>query len=373
MKKIIIILVTVLIAGGLFFLPKRGLRDSPKEREIAAATPTPAPATPPPATPVPVQEVVKAPEPDPEKPASPTPEQLIQSRIDAARIVGEVRAQMARGDFAGAARVLDEWLAGNGTHLQAAAVQAQAERLRAAAEVLPSMLSSPAALVGATIRAGNAAWTVMGVAEGRLKCQTKSQFGVVERPVEVGTLPEAALLPLLKHADASGQTALAATYLLGLGKSAEARSSIPAAAPQKDALLAGVAEWEKLARDYAVVVALDGVGTLVNRADFAAAGQRLEQSKKLYAGHDFVTTAYTTKIADWMAKIASAPPTTAAPGSRIFATRHESRCDIAAGSCAARGRPRGRAHGAPRRRHGRAAPRPAGAGGDLSAPRLSPS
>ena len=310
MKFLTVLLVTAAIVGGLYFADSRGMFRSEKTRVAAMPVPaTPAPA----ATPAPVVvEKVKEPV-DETRPVPPTWEQVIQARIEAAQAVAAVRAQAARGEFTEAARALDEWLAGNGLNLQAATVQAQAARLRAAAEAVPAMLKEPAALIGASIPAGNAAWKVTGATASQLKCQVKSQYGMIERPVEVAALPPAALVALLRHADAANRTTLAATYLLGLGNGAAARAVIPAVSPQKEALLASIAESEDLARDYAVIVAFDGVGTLVHRGEFAAAGQRLEQAKKLYGQHDFFSTAYAGKIEDWRKQIASAPLVTPAP------------------------------------------------------------
>lgn len=302
-----VVALVALIVAGIFFAQSRGLI------RLGRAPVTPRPvvaATPPPATPEPVVMKPSTPRPEPPKPAGPTPEQLLQARIEVAQAVGAVRPQMARGDFAGAVRALEEWLATNGAHLQTAVVQGQAERLRASAGVVSAMLGKPSALIGQKIQAGSAVWTIMGIDGPRLKCAARAQYGMVERPVEVASLPPATLVPLLRAVDGAGQSALAAMYLLGLGYVAEARAAIPASAPQRDALLASIAEWEKLAGDHSVSFALDGVGTLVARGDFAAARQRLEQARKLFGSHDFFTTAYAAKVADWTARIASAPAST---------------------------------------------------------------
>ena len=291
--------------GALLFFHSRSAPPPPP--------PVIAEATPPPATPAPLAEAAPAPPPAPAPIDNSAEVARVQARIEAVRAVESARPLVTRRDFAGAAKILDAWLAAHPQHPQRALVEHQAARLRAAEQALPALLARPAALVGAQIPVGNAVWPVSGVTNGKLLCRVPAQFGVVERAVEISALSEAAQVQLMQRVDAAAQSALAPAYLLGLGKSAEARAALRGVDPKTEALRADVEEFEQVARDGAVLAELDGVESLLARQELGSAQERLAQCEAAHPGHEFLTIAYAARIGAWRSQLASAPAAPAAP------------------------------------------------------------
>lgn len=295
----------VSVSGFLFY---RSLNSRPKPAPVVAveappATPEPVVETPPPAEPAPVPQG-----PDPTIALA-----RVQARIEAVRAIETVRAPMGRGDFPGAAKALEAWLAAHPEHAQRALVEHQVARLRAAERAVPALLAQPAALVGAQIPVGNAVWLVSGVANGKLLCKVAAQFGVVERPVEISALSGAALVQLMQRADAAGQGTLAPGYLLGFGKTVEAAAALRGTSAKVEAMRAAVAECAAVARDAELLAELDGVEALVARQEAGSAQERLARCEATYAGHEFLTVAYAAKITDWRSQLAKNPSPAAAP------------------------------------------------------------
>ncbi len=273
-----------------------------------------------PATPAPVAQVAPAPPPKPvvAPPDNSAEAARVLARIEAVRAIESARPLLTRRDFAGAAQILDAWLTAHSQHPQRALVEHQVTRLRAAEQALPGMLARPAALVGAQMPVGNAVWPVAGVANGKLVCRVPAQFGVVERAVEISALSEAAQVQLLQLVDAAAGSTLAPAYLLGMGKSAEARAALRGTDPKVEAQRADVEEFEQVARDGALLAELDGVESLLARQEPGSAQQRLAECEKTYAGHEFLTLAYAGKISSWRSEIARAPAP-AAPSAPVVA------------------------------------------------------
>lgn len=270
--------------------------------ERAPAAPTPAPADPvPPAPPAPDARAEVA-------AAAARDAARVQGRIATVRAYDSVSAQMVRADFSGAATALESWVAARPDSAQGAEIVRQIARLRAASQALPRLLQEPGALTGARIPVGNAMWPVMRVADGRLICQVQAQFGIVERPLELSALSHAARVQLLQRVDAARQTALAPTYLLGLGNAEAARALLRDDAPETRKLRAAADEVDALARDSRVLAALDAVEGAVSRGELAAAGAKLDEVVAAHAAHEFITIAYADRIAAWRSSIASAPP-----------------------------------------------------------------
>ncbi|MCE9611603.1 MAG: transglutaminase-like domain-containing protein [Chthoniobacter sp.] len=293
------------VSGFLFY---RSLNSRPKPSPVVAVEAPPAPPepvveTPPPAEPAPVP---KGPDPAIEL-------ARVQARIEAVRAVETVRPQMGRGDFTGAAKALEAWLAAHPEHAQRALVEHQVARLRAAEQAVPLLLAQPAALAGAQISVGSAVWQVSRVANGKLLCKVQAQFGLVERPVEISALSEAALLQLMQRADAAGQGTLAPGYLLGLGKTAEAAAALRGTSAKVEAMRADVAECVAVARDAELLAELDGVEALVARHETDSAQERLARCEATFAGHEFLTIAYVSKISDWRGQLAKTPARTPVP------------------------------------------------------------
>jgi hypothetical protein len=305
-------LVFVVLAGcGFWFVYSGGKgrsneSGSPAKSAVATAK-APAPAV----APAPAA---------PARAAAPTADDRsrVRARVEAVRIIDTTTPHAERGDFAGAIALLDTWIAANAGHAQGAEIQRHADRLRAAAKVIPSLVEQPAPLIGAQVPVGNSVWPVNRVSGGKLVFKVQAQFGVVERAVEVSSLGEPSVVMLLSKADTARQTAFASTYLLGLGKAAEARAAVRAGSPQAEQLRAGADEVAALAVDGEVLESLDAIGALITRGEFASAQARIEKCFAEHPGHEFLTIGYGSLIDQWRSQIASAPQP--APASMPAAT-----------------------------------------------------
>ena len=230
----------------------------------------------------------------------------VKSRMEAVRAVELARPAIHRGDFGGAAAVLSQWLEGHPEHGDRGIVERQMKREKKAGEVVPGLLARPALLIGAAIPVGKATWVVSGVADGRLMCRVQAQFGVIERPLEIASLGEAGLMALIVRADRVDRTALARGYLLAMGKSKEAREATVGSDDGAEKFRKEVDEYEQVVSEAFLLNQLDGLGSLIDRRDYAGAGARLAEIEKSDSGHEFLTVAYREKLGEWKLQVAEA-------------------------------------------------------------------
>lgn len=305
------LLVLLLLAGFAVcaFLFFQSRSDAP----VPAVPPTESALTPTPTTPLVEFAPTAVP---PEGTAEPSPRPLPDPAIEVARVQARIEAVIAverarplafRRDFGGAAKTLDVWLAAHPVHPARALVGQQVARWRAAEAVLPALFAQPKALVGATLSIGHAPWLVTGVDHGRLVCRVPSQFGTVERPVEVSALSDPVLVPLLQRVDAAAQTSLAPAYLIGLGKNAEALAVLRGEDPAAETWRASVEECQQICDDGALLADLEAVEKLLAVPDLGRAAQRFEACENAHPGHEFLTIAYAAKISDWRPRLAARP------------------------------------------------------------------
>jgi hypothetical protein len=244
--------------------------------------------------------------------AAPSPEvdgaARVNARLEVVRLFESVQDFISRREFTAAADEIAAWIATHEQHPARADAERYRNRLDAAAKVVSALVNDRQLLTGTQVSMGSAKWSVWKITPEDIGFRVQSQFGTVERALPYSSIGEPAFLQLLTALDRKNPAgALAATYLLGVGKPAQAKALLAEGpADAKARFGPEIEDAEKLATDIALVSRLARIESFVARGELASADSQIHECLVAIPQHEFLTVAYAPKIAAWRAQLASA-------------------------------------------------------------------
>lgn len=238
------------------------------------------------------------------------------SWIEYTRVVGGALARCESCDFAGALAELERWSSENPEHLYGEAAGRQIERIRLAQATFNTVGELGNRARGAQLELADQTRGALTKMEGgQVTVAVRTQFGSVEKIVELSTLPPASIAAMLAQADAQSGSTHAPTFLLGSNRFEEARALLSADKPEHQPLFTWADDWKKLTRDREALLGLDKVTALIATGEPKEALAEFERVTTQYRDTEVVTNAMKEDISRLQERLASLMK----PGSGIMA------------------------------------------------------
>ncbi|MHA3772833.1 hypothetical protein ACXR0O_14970 [Verrucomicrobiota bacterium sgz303538] len=212
--------------------------------------------------------------------------------LEYTRVAGPALTAAANRDYAGAIAQFESWSAANGEHPYHEAAERQVTRIQLAKAALAALGKPGSGVYGAEVVLSDKTQATVTKIEGeRVTIASKTQFGTVERTVELSTLPDATVAMLLHRLDSKGESAFTPVFLLADSRFTEARALLNQEHPDDGELKSWADDWEKIARDRDALAGLENVATLADKKETVQATRELQRILTIYGDTEIITVA----------------------------------------------------------------------------------